>query len=451
MAILSMSQAPLNAITDTRVRDSFRLVPLSTQTLEGDSEDEVLELLDHPTPLHPLTQPSASASLPPKPPLPRSSGKKEHQRAGKKAKRARKRQLEDQGDPGAGKMRSRLSKKYATPFAVTIKFNAISLRAAKSAFVGARQRIREHHDRQWHLQELFDRGFDLIPWDGKTTHAIVDSEERIVSILAGRPHDPTWDDVVADATSALHEAGLLADVPKNNRQHSRGDYPTIAVGVSYGNGQMVPGNLKHTAHNETVVAALLANKSIQRIAGFANSALKFYAPKLFRFYADHVNPLFNHYPQLRRNFINSIFPAATFNCGPRVVDLEHVDSTNVPYGLCPIWAGGQFDPRLGGHLILFEFKLVIEFPPGSTVLIPSGTVRHGNVPIQQGETRYSFTQYCPGSLVRWVQYGYQSAKACSAEGKAKLIGKPEDYWKWAIGLFSKLSELQQDRTQVFKS
>ena len=63
---------------------------------------------------------------------------------------------------------------------------------------------------------------------------------------------------------------------------------------------------------------------------------------------------------------------------------------------------GDFDPTKGSHLVLWECKLVIEFPPGSTILIPSAIITHSNVPIQAGEKRYSVTQYATGVLFRWV-------------------------------------------------
>ncbi|KIJ69921.1 hypothetical protein HYDPIDRAFT_77658 [Hydnomerulius pinastri MD-312] len=216
------------------------------------------------------------------------------------------------------------------------------------------------------------------------------------------------------------------------------------------NVQQTPGNLVHGATNQQVLSELLANKAIQRVAGFMNNAFGFYAPRLYQQYHEQLGQLFGHHPHLVRIFNNSIFPAATFNCGPQVVTSEHVDSTNIPYGLCPIWAGGQFDPVAGGHLILFDLGLVVQFPPGSTALIPSGTVRHGNVVLQPGETRYSFTQYCSGGLMRWVQYGFRSVRSSPATLKKWFDDNHEERWKWAVGLFSKVDEVERDRSQVFK-
>lgn len=175
----------------------------------------------------------------------------------------------------------------------------------------------------------------------------------------------------------------------------------------------------------------------------------FYAPKLYKDYEEKLRALLEKYAHLKRPFDNSVFPACTFNCGARVVTLEHVDSTNVPYGLCAIFATGAYDPTLGGHLILFNLGLVIQFPPGSTILVPSGTIRHGNTAIQNHEKRQSFTQYCPGGLLRWVAYGFQAVNAASDDIKQLLVETHEQRCAHALGLFSKAGELHNDRVSTF--
>ena len=50
--------------------------------------------------------------------------------------------------------------------------------------------------------------------------------------------------------------------------------------------------------------------------------------------------------------------------------------------------------------------LVIEFPPGSTILLPSAILAHSNVVISSNERHYSFTQYTAGALFRWVEWGF---------------------------------------------
>ncbi|KAF8074946.1 hypothetical protein FPV67DRAFT_605461 [Lyophyllum atratum] len=100
-----------------------------------------------------------------------------------------------------------------------------------------------------------------------------------------------------------------------------------------------------------------------------------------------------------QTFSNSIFPATTFNLGPYTVTFDHTDPANIAYGMCALTAGGSFDPTKGGHLISFDLGWVMEFPPGSTILIPSSILRHGNCPVQEGEFDESSTGFKP--LDRW--------------------------------------------------
>ncbi|KAJ6586761.1 hypothetical protein B0H10DRAFT_1832028, partial [Mycena sp. CBHHK59/15] len=75
---------------------------------------------------------------------------------------------------------------------------------------------------------------------------------------------------------------------------------------------------------------------------------------------------------------------------------------------CAITALGIFDYTKCGHLVLWNYKLVLEFPPGTTILIRSTAIYHSNIPITSGERRYSFTQYTAGGLFRWVEHGYKT-------------------------------------------
>ncbi len=105
---------------------------------------------------------------------------------------------------------------------------------------------------------------------------------------------------------------------------------------------------------------------------------------------------------------------------------HHCDHLNLGPGVCPIFEIGDFDHTKGGHLILWDLKLVIKFPSGTLILIPSALLEHSNVPICEGmplsslflsvnllilgETRYSFTQFSAAGLFRWVDNGYRSDK-----------------------------------------
>ena len=87
----------------------------------------------------------------------------------------------------------------------------------------------------------------------------------------------------------------------------------------------------------------------------------FFFPKLYREYVDNMSALLGEHPHLERAHPESIFAAASLNFG-RAVSFEHTDFGNKANGVCPIWCGGDFDFRKGGHLILRQIKLVVQFP-----------------------------------------------------------------------------------------
>jgi hypothetical protein len=104
-----------------------------------------------------------------------------------------------------------------------------------------------------------------------------------------------------------------------------------------------------------------------------------------------------------------------------------------------VTALGAFDPKRGGHLILWDCHLVIEFPPGSTILLPSAILAHSNVAVSSHETRYSFTQYTAGGLFRWVEQGFQKTKdfydSLSDEEREVQQVKDGGRWKYGLSLF----------------
>jgi hypothetical protein len=141
-------------------------------------------------------------------------------------------------------------------------------------------------------------------------------------------------------------------------------------------------------------------------------------------------------PRLRWNFAHSVFAACTFNFGPHAITVPHLDFGNLSWGWCAITALGDFDPDIGGHLILWNLKLVIRFPPGSTILIPSAIIRHLNVPVATHEKRYSFTQYTAGGLFRWIRNGFRTDEAFeqSASAEEKVVRRAEDARRWEAGV-----------------
>ncbi|KAI0644163.1 hypothetical protein C8Q79DRAFT_1002104 [Trametes meyenii] len=258
---------------------------------------------------------------------------------------------------------------------------------------------------------------------------------RVVGGFPGRPEDPSWDSVVADATTAMQKAAGSCKFKDEQVKHRRGNYPALDAGVSYGGGQQVPTNLKHTKKNGRALQELRSHPAMVRLAGFGSSALATYAPRVHRNIRSKLGAIHKHNPSLRVNFTNSIFPGAAFNFGPSTVCFVHVDWANDSCGFCHVVALGDFDPQQGGHLVLFPFKLVVEFPPGSSILLMSAVVLHANTPIQLGETRMSFTQYCAGGLLRWVDAGFRTQGQLAQQSpKAKMAFDADADTRLAIHL-----------------
>ena len=175
---------------------------------------------------------------------------------------------------------------------------------------------------------------------------------------------------------------------------------------------------------------------------------------MFKEYVNDLKLLFEKIPGLEHNFTNSIFPAVTFNLGPESVTFEHLDYHNNPLGWCAITNGGNFNPKTSALIYLKQIKLVVEFPPCATTLIPSAVIDHGNTPLGARETRYSITQYAAGGLFRYVKYGFKTAKQLlSQKGgkqiKSEIDGAPQERARWGLGLFSKVDELAADHAASF--
>ena len=169
-----------------------------------------------------------------------------------------------------------------------------------------------------------------------------------------------------------------------------------------------------------------------------------YAPKVAAHYWEKLTPLLAKDKTLKKPFPHSTYPAAAFNLGPCVCTFKHRDHLNCPFGLCAIQALGDFDPTQGGHLILWDLGLYIEFPPGSLILIPSATLLHSNTPVKEHEKRASFTQYCGGNLLHFVDNGFTTQKALKANNPRKFAEMQEKRakrWSYGLSLLSTLDEL----------
>ncbi|KAK7020036.1 hypothetical protein R3P38DRAFT_2782438 [Favolaschia claudopus] len=288
---------------------------------------------------------------------------------------------------------------------------------ASSGWQAVRQT--EENPRAYTLKELMEAEPDMqvYDWQGEPT-PVVDADNLILFCLGGFPDDQPgrcWDEEVAQPAAQGFRAAAIDIYTeprwlRKRRARSgesvprRGPHAAKSFGISMGGGQTHPQNLAHSLRLQLIMTHLLALSSIQRIAGWTNMLFMAFAKQLHSFYEKELCSVCRHDPRATRNFPArlSVFSTATFNFGPATVTFPHIDYRNLAWGWCAITALGNFNPDLGGHLVLWDLKLIIRFPPGSTILIPSAILRHSNTKIQANETRFSFTQFTPAGLFRWV-------------------------------------------------
>ncbi|KAJ7314861.1 hypothetical protein DFH08DRAFT_716294 [Mycena albidolilacea] len=271
---------------------------------------------------------------------------------------------------------------------------------------------------------------------------LVDKEDRVVAVLGGRPNDDKYLRLTQDAAAEIERARVQLRFRPEQQVGRRGDFYSASVGPSFGGGQQVPGNLVVSRAISDVFRYLFAMECFFRIAGFANGLFRAWNPSVHMHYATVLDTLTHEYPDLRRNFERrfSAFAAATINFGPSTVTLPHIDALNLAWGWCAITALGDFNPDLGGHLVLWDLRLIIRFPPGSTILIPSALLRHSNIGIGLNERRYSFTQYSAAGLFRWVDNGFRTDRTVEEEIQGDSGAQAERAearrTRWAMGINS---------------
>ncbi|KAJ7019274.1 hypothetical protein C8F04DRAFT_1276466 [Mycena alexandri] len=271
---------------------------------------------------------------------------------------------------------------------LNITLEDLAVPVASSGWQAIRQD--EPEARAQSLEEIQRMRPDMLvyDWQGAPT-PVVDGDRNILLLLGGfPPDDPTWATEVAGKAAEQMEAAALEiySGPKWRRKAGlddpvprRGSHAAKHVGTAMGGGQRYPQNLAHAARNLLIFARLFGFKSFERIAGWTNMLFMAFAPNLHEFYRstyaslcdwDRLQARAKH---IVRNFKEpfSVFTTTTFNFGPITVTLPHIDFGNLAWGWCAVTALGNFDPDRGGHLVLWDLKLIIRFPPGSTILLPS--------------------------------------------------------------------------------
>lgn len=289
----------------------------------------------------------------------------------------------------------------------------------------------------------------------KYSAPIIDRLGRIFAVLAGTPTTEGYEgDLLATYDGMNHEVkaaglGVYAANPLK-----RGRFHAYNCGVTLGMGSPYP-ILPQPGDMAPVLARLLRHQGVKRMARFQDrcdsscrlgqvtihlGSLNLWAPRLYKEYAN-VRARTESKLNIPWNFEGSVFAAAAFNFGGKVRTFLHRDFLNWAFGWCAITALGKFNPKCSARLILWELKLVIDFPPASTILLPSAVITHSNTPIAEGDYRNSFTQYTAGPIFRWVRNGCRTEKQSNKEDtrgcEEMMAGKQVVYELH----FSKIDEL----------
>ncbi|THU86476.1 hypothetical protein K435DRAFT_683546, partial [Dendrothele bispora CBS 962.96] len=296
----------------------------------------------------------------------------------------------------------------------------------------------------WTLEEMVGPDsvfkFQLLKWDGKTSIPLVDDHGRIFAILVGHPpNDPTWELLNDQAVDLLEKyRGLVTPDDKVSR---RGLSRYMSVGYSFGGGQKIPQPLLHNCKDQRILEDLLSAECFQRLSGHLSSAFATWAPKLHQVYMDTLSSYEAHDPSFHRNFPGTAFAAATFNFDEQTETMEHVDYFNYITGWCGITALGHFNHTKGAQMILWDLKLVIEFPPVSSMLIPSCFLRHSNTAVPTGETRQSFTEFSAGGLFRYKDDEMRTRVSMSNEERKQKETEARESAREAVNIYSTFKEL----------
>jgi hypothetical protein len=128
------------------------------------------------------------------------------------------------------------------------------------------------------------------------------------------------------------------------------------------------------------------------------------------------------------------------NLGPQVQTFRHRDLMNYAGGVCLVTCFGNHDHTKGGHLILWELGIFVQFPHGTTVAIPSSIITHSNLPVAAHEQRVSFTQYAPGVLFCWCDNGGKNDNELSAAEATEAKKARAKHFENILNYFTSVEE-----------
>ncbi|KAK7017029.1 hypothetical protein VNI00_018756 [Paramarasmius palmivorus] len=331
-------------------------------------------------------------------------------------------------------------------------FNAATMPSSKPGWIGTKELGKE--------ERIPERKLKDFCWNGKVTVVLLDSLERIWTVLgAPPPRANDWGSVnkgLMDELERYDRSSQFSQEDMGNRR-SGGNHGLRNVGVSTGGGQPRPGNIAiRGLKNQAAMEALSKSQYLGRLVGHTGRLYATYANRLASESRRVLRELGQQLPELK--FPTHPSPEGGYWAGrcinsaglrdtAAVCTLPHTDFGNWAPGWCCVTAVGSYDPDKGGHMILWNVGLRIRFPPGCSILFPSAVITHSNVPIQAGERRYSIVEFSAGGLFRWVYNGYKTDEELLQvlEGKELERWEAERLvrWKNEVRMYTKWHELER--------
>ncbi|KAJ7020703.1 hypothetical protein C8F04DRAFT_973735, partial [Mycena alexandri] len=124
---------------------------------------------------------------------------------------------------------------------------------------------------------------------------------------------------------------------------------------------------------------------------------------------------------------SSIFSAASFELGGlhcRTI-AQGIPHRFLPGAFSILTALGKYNHNCGSHIILWELGFVISFPPGASIILPTGVIHYSFVRVRPDETRYSLLQWAGSGITRYLRNGYNMDLDFAQASEAKPAAREE--------------------------
>ncbi|KAJ7437062.1 hypothetical protein B0H11DRAFT_2255625 [Mycena galericulata] len=258
------------------------------------------------------------------------------------------------------------------------------------------------------VADLDALGFRRVTWDDPRVFA--DLDDRVVCVFIGPPVQRTaWEATIRSASQIMRVASLQLDC-------ARLPADSIRSGITYDTTLKRPRNIErmqnHNLQNMVVLAALRYTPAIQEITSFQNAALKQAAPRLWRDARRVIDAVVNNDQTLN-------LPMRLANEGPHqpsafseleyrfsvAASVPRTERGDHPPAFRAITSVGQY-PYHEGKLILWQHRIVLDFPPGSTFIFPAGVVGYSFTEVEKPGWQMIVTQSCSAGLHGFVANGF---------------------------------------------